>query len=124
MVYGSASQLDQVFLNLLNNAIDAVRDRKEPRIEVFAFVDDDFCKVAVHDNGAGLAPEISAHIFEPFHTTKARGSVSAWDSATAHRIVSNHHGTLSADRSPLGGAVFTISLNRIAARQPGLETAI
>ena len=72
-VHGDANRLEQVLVNLLSNAIDALRGVKPPRrLTVDSFVTDGRVSVAVTDNGPGVAPEIVDRLFRPFATTKGR----------------------------------------------------
>jgi len=113
LVPGNSAQLDQVMLNLLGNAIDAVRNRSVRAIRVEGGLDGATCVVRVHDSGGGLDEDASNRLFEPFHTTKAAGEGLGLGLATVHRIISNHHGEIVAGRSPLGGALFTIRLSSV-----------
>jgi two-component system C4-dicarboxylate transport sensor histidine kinase DctB len=111
-VQGSAAQLEQVVLNLLSNAIDAVRNRKEPCIRVSGAAEGACCVIAVDDNGPGIAADTGTQLFEPFYTTKLPGEGLGLGLATAHRIANDHGGTLSFDQSPLGGARFILRLRQ------------
>src|SRR5207244_3124533 len=72
-VEGDAIKLEQVVVNLLSNAIDALRAVKPPRqLTVDTWVADRRVSVAVADNGKGVAPEIATRLFRPFATTKGR----------------------------------------------------
>lgn len=112
LVNGSGTQLDQVMLNLLNNAIDAVRACDTPVIEVMLTSEDAVCVLTVSDNGAGIDATEQTRLFEPFHTTKGPGEGLGLGLATVNRIVTDHHGRLSYFRAPLGGAGFRIELPR------------
>ncbi|MFT4180800.1 MAG: ATP-binding protein [Rhizobium sp.] len=111
-VHGSAAQLEQVVLNLLTNAVDAVRHRKDPAIHVGGRTDGAWCMIAVDDNGPGIAADMTTQLFEPFYTTKLPGEGLGLGLATAHRIANDHGGSLSFDRSPLGGASFVLRLRQ------------
>lgn len=109
-ILGNSGQLDQVMLNLLGNAVDAVRDSARREIMVKASFENGSCMICIHDSGHGLDEVTTSRLFEPFHTTKAPGEGLGLGLATVHRIVSNHHGQITADKSPLGGALFTLRL--------------
>jgi two-component system C4-dicarboxylate transport sensor histidine kinase DctB len=111
-VQGSAAQLEQVILNLLSNAIDAVRNRKDPSILISGVTEEGWCIIAVDDNGPGIAADTGTQLFEPFYTTKLPGEGLGLGLATAHRIANDHGGTLSFDPSPLGGARFVLRLRQ------------
>lgn len=111
-VNGSAAQLEQVILNLLTNAIDAVRNCKDPSIHIGAATEGGRCTMTIDDNGPGIAEDKGAQLFQPFYTTKLPDEGLGLGLATAHRIASDHGGTLSFDRSPLGGARFVLRLRQ------------
>ena len=111
-VQGSAAQLEQVILNLLSNAIDAVRNRQNPSIRVSATTEGAWCVIAVDDNGPGITADTGTQLFEPFYTTKLPGEGLGLGLATAHRISNDHGGSLSFDHSLLGGARFILRLRR------------
>jgi two-component system C4-dicarboxylate transport sensor histidine kinase DctB len=113
VIHGSGTQLDQVVLNLLNNAIDAVRHVEDPQIEVAMELGEGVCTLTISDNGCGIDLEEQTRLFEPFHTTKAAGEGLGLGLATANRIVNDHHGRLSYFSSALGGAGFRIDLPRV-----------
>lgn len=115
IVHGSGTQLDQVVLNLLNNAIDAVRQIEDPKIEVAIEIGEGVCALTISDNGCGIDAAEQARLFEPFHTTKAAGEGLGLGLATANRIVTDHHGRLTYFTPALGGAGFRIELPRVEA---------
>jgi signal transduction histidine kinase len=109
-VHGVAFQLQQVLLNLITNAQQALREKRTaPRsIEVVGTVDDGHAVVEVRDSGPGIPPETLSRLFTPFFTTKADGTGLGLTVSTA--IIREHGGTLTADNRPTGGAVFRIEL--------------
>jgi two-component system, NtrC family, sensor kinase len=97
------SQLNQVFMHILNNAIDATSDRPEPRtIEIgtfFVYCSSMILKsldpqviIRIRDNGCGLSPDIQDKVFNPFFTTKPVGSATGLGLAISHQIVVEQHG--------------------------------
>jgi signal transduction histidine kinase len=108
LVTAEAGQLNQVWTNLIDNAIDAlpasggaltVRTVKQPG---------GVC-VSIIDNGSGIAPEVLAHMFEPFYTTKPAGEGSGLGLDIARRIVQEHGGRLEAQSEP-GRTEFSVWL--------------
>ena len=108
-VYGS--ELNQVWTNLLDNAIDALDGAG--RIEVTtAPWSGDGVEVRIADDGPGIAPDLQRRIFEPFYTTKAVGAGTGLGLDTARRIVvDRHHGQLTVESRP-GATVFHVRLPR------------
>ena len=101
--------LEEVILNLVNNAMDAMKQAPRPgmmRIEVTA--EGQWVMVRVGDSGAGVPSHLAEDIFEPFFTTKADST--GIGLSLCHRIVTDHGGTLNVEASPLGGAEFLIRL--------------
>jgi signal transduction histidine kinase len=106
--------LRQTLLNLLRNAAEAIPDdARARRVTVECSRERDaggrvWARVEISDTGAGIAPEDLQRIFIPFFTTKSKGH--GVGLALAHRVATDHGGTLSASNSPTGGAVFTLRL--------------
>jgi signal transduction histidine kinase/CheY-like chemotaxis protein len=104
-VNGSASELRQVFLNLLLNAYEAIHQRG--KIVIDAAVRDDTVVVTVSDNGPGIAPEQFERIFDPFFTTKGpRGT--GLGLSIAKNIMESLGGRITASNASHGGAVFVL----------------
>lgn len=121
-VCAHAGQLQQVFINLLSNALHAVATRAAgaagdyvPRLELQTQLDGDRVRVAIRDNGSGIPAEVRLRIFDPFFTTKDASSGSGLGLSIAHSIVSRHGGSIAVDAPPDGGACFTVSLPVAAA---------
>jgi two-component system C4-dicarboxylate transport sensor histidine kinase DctB len=123
-VLGEANRLEQVLLNLLGNALDAVKAAPERRIRVAASQAGEWVTLEVHDSGPGIAPEVMPRLFEPFYTTKEQGEGLGLGLAISAGIVRDFSGTLRCARSPLGGAAFCLQL-RSATHAPAMtkETA-
>ncbi len=103
--------LEQVLINLLSNAADAVEGVADPLVDVVLRRDGAFVLVEVHDNGPGIGEHAAHRLFEPFFTTKHRGAGLGLGLAVSNEIVGSFGATLSFGRSGrLGGAVFTVRL--------------
>jgi signal transduction histidine kinase len=106
LAYGS--ELNQVWTNLIDNAIDAMDGKGV--LEITTKPCDRFVRVDITDSGSGIPPDIQTRIFEPFFTTKSVGQGSGLGLETTRRIVENrHHGTISFESKP-GRTCFTICL--------------
>jgi two-component system C4-dicarboxylate transport sensor histidine kinase DctB len=113
-----ASRLEQVLVNLLSNAVDAVEHVAEPVVEVRVVEWNEFVSIEVHDNGPGLSDAASAHLFEPFFTTKEQGVGLGLGLAISNDIVHRFGGTLRAETSQrLGGAAFIVRLRAALAEE-------
>lgn len=110
LVFGHSSQLQQVFHNLLLNAVQAMRGRGS--IFVATSLTAHHVIVTVRDTGPGLPAGVRERVFEPFFSTKASGEGTGLGLAISHEIVHEHHGQLVADNHPTGGALFTVTLPR------------
>jgi two-component system, NtrC family, C4-dicarboxylate transport sensor histidine kinase DctB len=109
-----ASGLEQVIVNLLANAADAVAEAAEPAIEVVAEQRGGWVAIEVHDNGVGLSDAVRGHLFEPFFTTKEQGVGLGLGLAISNDIVRRFGGTLRAEASArLGGAAFIVGLRAV-----------
>lgn len=116
LAVGHAGQLHQVVMNLVQNAVDAIAERPDSRLRIRGGMTADRLWLEIHDNGSGIAPEDLEHIFEPFFTRKPVGQGTGLGLSISYGIVAEHGGTLRAETSDLGGAVFRIELPREAAR--------
>ncbi|MFC0239327.1 sensor histidine kinase [Rhodopseudomonas telluris] len=109
-VIGNEGQFHQIIVNLVDNALDAVRGQTEPRIEIAAKRHGGDVVITVADNGAGFADGLIDKIFEPFFTTKPVGEGTGLGLWISYGIAREHGGTLAASNRPGGGAVFTLTL--------------
>jgi len=102
-------QAQQVLLNLIRNAIEAMQDQPHGRLTISAVGrDNGFIEVIVSDSGPGLAPEIVENLFAPFQSTKATGM--GVGLSISRTIVEAHEGRIWADASPYGGTSFHFTL--------------
>ncbi|MFZ1011059.1 MAG: ATP-binding protein [Candidatus Sulfotelmatobacter sp.] len=98
MVNSFGSELNQIWTNLIDNAIDAMGGKGELWIRTYR--EDGCVVVEIADNGPGISPEIKAHIFEPFFTTKAVGEGTGLGLDTVQRIVKKHRGSIQVTSKP------------------------
>jgi PAS domain S-box-containing protein len=125
VVRGDAGQLQQVLINLLTNARDALEGRPDPviRLSVAPFSADDafhaahpemeegpFVRLTVADNGCGIRPDDLGRVFEPFFTTKEVGRGTGLGLAMSHGAVRMHGGALEVESGEGGGAAFHVYL--------------
>jgi len=106
LVNGDIEQLHQIFVNLLINAVESISSGGSIDVEATRLTAEGVVSVSIRDNGSGIPEELMYRLFEPFVTTKERGT--GLGLALCHRIVSNHHGTVTAANHPQGGAVFRV----------------
>jgi len=107
LVNSFGSELNQVWTNIIDNAIDAMDGKGELRIRTFR--DADCVVVEVSDNGPGIAADVLPHIFEPFFTTKGVGQGTGLGLDTVQRIVKKHQGEINVNSKP-GQTVFQVFL--------------
>jgi signal transduction histidine kinase len=107
LVNSFGSELNQVWTNLIDNAIDAMNGQGELRVRTFR--DNGCVVVEIGDSGPGISPEIQSHIFEPFFTTKAVGEGAGLGLDTVQRIVRKHKGSIQVNSKP-GDTRFRIFL--------------
>jgi two-component system sensor histidine kinase HupT/HoxJ len=109
-VMGSSGQMQQVLMNLVQNARDASSSSESPSLEISAEPRDGMIRVYFADNGPGIAPENLSRLFDPFFTTKPVGQGTGLGLSISYGIVERHGGRLEAANRPEGGALFTLSL--------------
>jgi signal transduction histidine kinase len=107
LVNSFGSELNQVWTNIIDNAIDAMRGKGELRIRTYR--DDGCAVVEISDNGPGIPEEVEPHIFEPFFTTKGVGEGTGLGLDTVQRIVKKHRGSIQVN-SKRGDTRFQIWL--------------
>jgi C4-dicarboxylate-specific signal transduction histidine kinase len=111
VVVGSAIQLEQVFINLLTNARDAVARAPERVVSIQCGLTEDFAELSVTDTGPGIPVELEQRIFDPFFTTKEVGKGTGLGLSITYGILKEHHGTIWVGKNPPGeGATFVVQL--------------
>ena len=110
-VLGDSNQLTQVFLNLIVNGEQAIREvREEGTLRIRLGVVGDRVLITFQDDGVGIRRETLPRIFDPFFTTKRPGRGTGLGLSICMAIVREHNGDISAQPLPDGGSVFTVSL--------------
>jgi len=118
-VVGDANQLIQVFLNLITNAEQAIREvRDSGRIQIRAGRNVNQLRITVQDDGVGIRPEALPRIFDPFYTTKRPGGGTGLGLSICMSIIREHGGNIEAEILPGGGSAFTIYLPSAPAETP------
>ncbi len=115
LVHGDREQINQVVVNLLNNAYEALDGRG--RVTVHVFASDEWAHVRVSDNGPGIPAEVQAHLFEPFFTTKPEGKGTGLGLAICHGIVQSHGGAIEVESEPNTETTFDVRLP-LSSRSP------
>ena len=110
-VVGSADQLQQVFMNMVSNAAEAMENQGGGVLTVKTwFGGGDSVHIAFADTGVGISPEHSDKLFEPFYTTKKKGKGVGLGLSVVYGIIKAHNGNVTVDSEPGNGARFTIQL--------------
>jgi predicted ATPase/signal transduction histidine kinase len=109
-----ASQLNQVFLSIISNAIDALQESamvKKPLLLIRTeTIENDFVRIAIADNGIGIPSEIQERIFDPFFTTKPVGSGTGLGLSVSYAIIKKHGGQLICHSTPGEGTELAIEI--------------
>ncbi len=104
-------QLNQVFMNLLANAIDAVEDSSSPKISISTGFQGNWIRIRIADNGIGISQETQAKLFDPFFTTKAVGKGTGLGLSISYQIIAERHGGKIRCKSKLGqGTEFLVQI--------------
>jgi signal transduction histidine kinase len=100
------AQIEQILINLIKNAVEALSGKENGIIHLKAFKAEDGTIIQTEDNGIGISGEIIEDIFVPFYTTKETGS--GIGLSLSKQIMKNHDGTISVNSSPDKGSEFTL----------------
>ena len=117
------NRLEQVFINLVTNAIDAMDEKAElfeykgtaKRLQIKSYTEDNTVAVAVEDNGVGMSEEVKDKLFEPFFTTKEIGKGTGLGVSISYGIIKDYQGTIEVDSQVGRGTSFTLKF-------PAIET--
>lgn len=104
------SQVEQIMVNLIKNAIEAISNKENGLIQLKAFHWEDGITIQVEDNGSGISEDVIDNIFVPFYTTKENGS--GIGLSLSKQIMQNHNGNISVNSTPDKGTVFTLKFQK------------
>jgi len=110
LVCGSAIQIEQVFINLLTNARDAVSNASVKQIVVESTIDEHQVTITVQDSGPGIPPGLEQRIFDPFFSTKDVGAGTGLGLSITYGILKDHQGSIAVESRPGVGATFVVGL--------------
>ena len=115
-VFVDRVQIQQVMVNLMRNAIEAMADSPEKKLHIAVnSVSNDLVEIAVADTGSGIDLELGDHIFDPFASTKGEGM--GLGLSICRTIIEAHGGTIRAEPNPDGGTIFRITLEKAEREQ-------
>ena len=109
-VWGCRIQLEQVLVNLLTNAADAMQHTVTKELSVETIVSDDSVEIAVQDSGIGIPLDVLPNIFDPFFTTKDVGAGTGLGLSISYGIVKEHHGDIRVESNAGRGTEFRVLL--------------
>jgi signal transduction histidine kinase len=122
-IRGHAGQLNQVFMNLLANAAQALAGVEGATIWIETAGEEERVVITLRDNGPGIPPDVLPRIFDPFFTTKDVGEGSGLGLSIVHGIVERHGGGIEVDSEVGAGTTFTVTLPRDGVDAGDLDTA-
>jgi len=105
-IQADLEMIEQVLINLLKNAIEALSETENPKLELIGSYDEMAVKIEIIDNGPGIIKEALEHIFVPFYTTKRTGS--GIGLSLSRQIMQMHNGSITVDSEPDVRTVFTL----------------
>lgn len=124
-VQGSPSQINQVFLNIITNAVHAMPERAEPGVIQLrtSTEGDDMVRIDIQDNGKGIPSDVLPKVFDPFFTTKPIGEGTGMGLSISYKIIQEHGGRIDVDSVTGQGTTFSIYLPLQAAAHASTDTA-
>src|SRR5690606_16052039 len=105
-IQADGEMIEQVLINLLKNAIEALAETPNPRLELIGRYDENSVKIEIIDNGPGIIKEALDHIFVPFYTTKRTGS--GIGLSLSRQIMQMHNGSITVESEPDVRTIFTL----------------
>ncbi|MGD9366548.1 MAG: HAMP domain-containing sensor histidine kinase [Desulfobacteraceae bacterium] len=114
-MYGDKNGLQQVFLNLINNAVDALEEKQkdERKIRIHATSNGDSVHIEIADNGCGIPEEVKQSIFDPFFTTKGEDKGTGLGLSIIGTILQKHNASIQLTSDVNQGTCFSISIPAI-----------
>ena len=109
-VFGNTNQLEQVVMNILINAQQAMKGNTGEVNVVTKYSKSNYVEICIKDTGPGISPDIQSKIFEPFFTTKQAGEGTGLGLSVSYGIIKEHQGDIQIISSPSNGTLFTITL--------------
>ncbi len=109
-IYGDVGQLQQVFINLITNARQAIENTRSPQLTIEAGLRNDSIYVQFKDNGPGISKEILGKVFDPFFTTKPVGKGTGLGLSICYGIIQEHQGSLTVESEVGKGTIFTVEI--------------
>ncbi len=107
---GIPGQIQQVIINLVQNALDAMQHCAKPHLYIVGKLEGNEAVLSIHDEGSGIAPGNLVRVFDPFFTTKPIGQGTGLGLSISYGIIAEHGGKLLVRNHPNGGAEFTLRL--------------
>ena len=109
-------EISRVFINLFNNSMYVLAERKKndekfvPKVDVIGRIANNFLELTLMDNGPGIPDSVIEKIFQPFFTTKPPGEGTGLGLSLSHDIITAHKGIMQVGNAPQGGAMFLIKI--------------
>lgn len=113
-VQARTNELQQIFVNLLKNAVEALNEHGQGTLRVVGEADDHFVTVRIIDTGPGIPAANRSHVFDPFYTTKDPGKGTGLGLNIVYRIATKHRGEVKVEETPGGGATFVVRFPRMS----------
>ena len=110
LVRCNLNEMNQVFTNLIINAVHAMKEATRPELRISSYVEEGWAVLRFEDNGCGMADDVVKEIFTPFYTTKPVGEGTGLGLSITWGIIQDHDGEISVDSEPGKGTRFTIRL--------------